>query len=142
MTRMARSAGTVGKVLRRCLLPWLIAFAVLSVPAIGYAAGAASLYAGPATDPAFTTIAPRLLTALYPDQRLSASSTPDSTKALEHVAADPSSAAVVDLAMMLAFAKANNLPADRLEFHGPVEQHCLLAFVRRDGWLHEVSDLA
>jgi hypothetical protein len=103
---------------------------------------AGTLYAGPATDPAFTTIAPPLLSALYPEQRLTATAVPDSTAALDRVAADPTSAALTDLATMLGYLAAKKLPADRLEFHGPIEQHCLLAFARRDGWVRAFSDLA
>src|SRR5580692_11140467 len=102
---------------------------------------AGALYGGPATDPAFTLIAPRLLNALYPEQRLNAMAVANSTAALERVAADPSSAALADLATMVAFAAAKNLAPDRLEFHGPLEQHCLLAFSRRDGWVHSFSDI-
>ena len=121
---------------------WLTACALLLGLGAAQAAGASSLYAGPANDPAFTTLAPRLLTALYPDQRLNAESVADGNAALQHVLADPSSAAVTSLATMAAFATAANLPANRLEFHGPLEQVCLLGFARRDGWVHAVSDLA
>lgn len=129
---------TVGRNLR--YVAWLPV--VTLALSIGTARGApGSLYAGPATDPAFVTIAPRLLTAVYPDQRLNAASVADSRAALEQVASDSSSAAVTDLATMVAFAAANHMAADRLEFHGPLEQHCLLGFARRDGWVHAVSDL-
>jgi hypothetical protein len=104
-------------------------------------AAAGALYAGPPTDPAFTTIAPRMLNALYPDQRLNAVAVADSMAALDRVAGDPASAALTDLATMIAFAAANKLPADRLEFHGPLEQHCLLAFTARDGWVRAFADL-
>ncbi len=100
-----------------------------------------ALYAGPPTDPAFVTIAPRLLTALYPELRLDATAVGDSTAALNQVATNPASIAITGLATTLAFATANALPADRLEFHGPIEQHCLLAFARRDGWVRAFSDL-
>jgi hypothetical protein len=120
----------------------LAAFALLSGIGSAHAAGGtSSLYAGPATDPAFTTLAPHLLTALYPDQRLNAEAVADGNAALQRVAADPSSAAVTSLATMVAFATASDLPANRLEFHGPLEQVCLVGFTRRDGWVHAVSDL-
>ncbi len=126
---------------------WLAAFGLLlgigllDIGSACAAGGASSLYAGPATDPAFTILAPRLLTAVYPDQRLNAASVADGNAALQRVVADPSSAAVTSLATMVGFATAGDLPANRLEFHGPLEQICLLAFARRDGWVHAVTDL-
>lgn len=105
------------------------------------AQAAETLYSGPAADPAFAIIVPRLLTALYPNQRLNATAVADDATALDRVMADPTSAALVDLATMTAFATAKKLPIDRLEFHGPLEQRCLLAFARRDGWVQTFSDI-
>lgn len=126
----------------RCRLNVLHVLALLlSVLAAPTAWAAGALYAGPATDPAFTAIAPRLLNALYPEQRLNAMAVTDGAAALDRVAADPTSAALTDLATMLGFVTAKKLAADRLEFHGPLEQHCVLAFARRDGWVRNFSDL-
>jgi hypothetical protein len=102
---------------------------------------AASLYAGPATDPAFVIMAPRLLNTLYPEQRLNAVAVADDTAALDRVLVDPASAALADLATMQALVTSRKLAADRLEFHGPLEQRCLLAFARRDGWVHAFADI-
>jgi hypothetical protein len=121
---------------------WAIGLGVLLLAAgAATSAWAGGLYAGPATDPAFTVIAPRLLNALYPEQRLNAVAVPDATAALDRVAADPTSAALSDLVTMLGYAAANKLATDRLEFHGPLEQHCLLAYARRDGWVRNFADL-
>ena len=126
---------------------WAVGLAALLLAALLLAggtaasAGAAGLYAGPATDPAFTVIAPKLLNALYPEQRLNAVAVADGTAALDRVAADPASAALGDLATMLGYVAAKKLPTDRLEFHGPLEQHCLLAYARRDGWVRNFADL-
>jgi hypothetical protein len=121
---------------------WKLRLAVLaSLLGVAAAPAPGALYAGPPTDPAFVAIAPRLLTALYPEQRLDATAVADSTAALEQVATNPASIAIAGLATMVAFAAANALPADRLEFHGPLEQHCLLAFARRDGWVRAFSDV-
>ena len=106
------------------------------------AEAAGTLYSGPAADPAFTILIPRLLTALYPNQRLNATAVADDAAALDRVMADPTSAALVDLAAMTEFATAKKLAVDRLEFHGPLEQRCLLAFARRDGWVQNFSDIA
>ncbi len=102
---------------------------------------ASALYAGPAADPAFITIAPKLLNALYPEQRLNAVAVADGAAALDRVAADPTSAALTDLATMTDYSTSKKLPADRLEFHGPLEQRCLIAFARRDGWVHTFADV-
>jgi hypothetical protein len=105
------------------------------------AQAAGTLYSGPAADPSFTILIPRLLTALYPNQRLNATAVADDAAALDRVMADPTSAALVDLAAMTEFATAKKLAVDRLEFHGPLEQRCLLAFARRDGWVQNFSDI-
>jgi hypothetical protein len=105
------------------------------------AQAAATLYAGPPTDPVFTVIAPRVLSALFPEQRLDAASANGSMAALERVVADPTSAALADLASMLDFISSKKLPTDRLEFHGPVGARCMLGFARRDGWVHGLSDV-
>lgn len=102
---------------------------------------AGTLYSGPAGDPAFTTLIPKLLAALYPNQRLNATAVADATAALDRVMADPTSAALVDLATMAEFTTAKKLAVDRLEFHGPLDQRCLLAFARRDGWVQNFSDI-
>jgi hypothetical protein len=144
MTRARRRTDRRGGRFSRRLLALLsgAALALLSgviTPPTAWAAGA--LYVGPATDPAFVAIAPRLLTALYPEQRLTAMAVPDGTASLERVMADPTSAALTNLATMLAFATSKKLATDRLEFHGPLAQQCLLAFARRDGWVRAFSDL-
>ncbi len=145
MTRLvARESKSLRRAIRRWPISGFCALALATllggmVAAAPLAAG--TLYAGPATDPAFTAIAPPLLNALYPEQRLTATSVPDSTAALDNVTADPTSAALTDLATMLGYLAAKKLPADRLEFHGPLEQHCLVAFTRRDGWVRAFSDL-
>ena len=136
MTRARSSSTRVPAGLRRAVTLGVL-LAALWVPR----SYAGTLYAGPADDPAFATIAPRLLSALYPEQRLDAVATEDEKTALDRVAADASSAAVADLATMLDVIAARHLPQDRLEFHGPVGAHCLLGFARRDGWVHAFSDL-
>ena len=108
-------------------------------PFCAYAAG--SLFAGPPSEPVFTVIAPRLLAGLFPEQRLDGVAVGDGSAALEHVAADPTSVALADLATMLAYLGDNKLASDRLEFHGPVGAHCVLAFARRDGWVRAFSDI-
>jgi len=140
---MTRSGPALYRPRRRLsgLLRVLATAALLGAPTVLAASAAGTLYAGPATDTAFTVITPRLLNALYPDQRLNAEGVADDAAALDHVAADPTSAAVADLVAMVQFAASKKLPPERLEFHGPLEQHCLLAFAQRDGWVHAFSDL-
>lgn len=118
----------------------LVALLACTMPAPASAAG--SLYAGPAADPLFTTIMPRLLTALFPDQRLDGMEAADSVVALGRVAGDASSAALADLAAMVNFIAAKKLPPERLEFHGSIGAHCLLGFARRDGWVRSFGDIA
>jgi hypothetical protein len=117
------------------------AVAGLLVAAMTGAAQAGTLYAGPAASPSFAVIAPRLLSALFPEQRLTASAVDNGKQAVERVLDDPASAAVADLATMLDVIATQRLAADRLEFHGPIGAHCLLAFARRDGWVRAFSDV-
>ena len=105
------------------------------------ARAAGDLYAGPSTDQIFTVIAPRLLGSMFPEQRLDGVAVKNETAAVEHVAADLTSVALADLATMLEYLTENRLPADRLEFHGPIGAHCVLAVARRDGWIRAFSDV-
>lgn len=137
MTRQRPGRRRLAATLRNAL-PLL---ALLCLAPVGTRA-AGVLYAGPATDPVFTVIAPHLLTALFPEQRLDAAAAAGGTAALDQVVADPTSIALADLATMLDYMAAKKLAAERLEFHGPISAHCVLAFVRRDGWVRAFSDIA
>jgi len=118
-----------------------VTVAVLWLAAMAGPAQAGTLYAGPAGSPAFAVIAPRLLSALFPEQRLTAAAVDNDGQAVERVLDDPASAAVADLATMLGTIGEQKLAADRLEFHGPIGAHCLIAFARRDGWVRAFSDV-
>jgi hypothetical protein len=104
-------------------------------------AGDGALYAGPEQDPVFGDIAPELATALFPGQRLKLVPLADTEQALDHVAADPTSLAVADLASTLDYAARHGLPPERLEFGGELAHRCVLAFALRGGWLHGFADL-
>jgi len=123
---------------------WL--YAGIMVAALGcvapvWARAAGSLYAGPSTDPVFTVITPHLLGAMFPEQRLDGVAVDDGAAAVQRVAAEPASAAIADLATMLGYLTEKKLPADRLEFHGPIGAHCAVAFARRDGWVRAFGDV-
>ena len=116
-----------------------VAALVLSA-ATGWTAGG-SLYAGPTTDPAFGVIAPELLTAMFPEQRLDLVPVDSGEAAVDRVAEQPNSAAIADLASMLDYAARKHIPEDRLEFHGPLGRRCLLAFAPKGGWITAFADV-
>ena len=118
----------------------LLALAV-GATRVADARAAGALYAGPEQDPAFGAIAPELLTALFPEQKFSLKPAADAEAALKLVAEEPGSLAIVDLATMRDYAARHELAQDRLEFHGPISRHCLLAFARRGGWVHAFGDV-
>jgi hypothetical protein len=111
-----------------------------------------TLYAGPEADPAFGELAPELVTALFPEHRLALAPAADAEAALDHVAQEPGAVAIADLATMLDYVarhpddSAQSGPAQpgaaKLEFHGQLSRHCLLAFARRGGWVHDFADIA
>jgi len=101
-----------------------------------------TLYAGPEADPAFGELAPELVTALFPEHRLALAPATDADAALDHVAQEPGAVAIADLATMLDYAARHEAGAVKLEFHGQLSRHCLLAFARRGGWVHAFADIA
>lgn len=117
----------------------VLAALVLSAAAGSAASG--SLYAGPTSDPSFGVIAPELLTAMFPEQRLDLIPVDSGEAAVDRVAEQPNSAAIADLASMLDYAARKQVPEDRLEFHGPLSQRCFLAFARKGGWITAFADV-
>jgi hypothetical protein len=126
---------------RAALPAWLLA-ALLLAPASSRAATDGTLYAGPEADPAFGELAPELVTALFPDHRLALAPAADAEAALDHVAREPGAAAITDLATMLDYTARHPDGAVKLEFHGQLSRHCVLAFTRRGGWVHAFADIA
>jgi len=104
-------------------------------------AAEATLYAGPEADPAFSELAPELVTALFPEHRLALAPVAGAEAALDHVAQEPGALAIADLAAMLDYA-ARHGSGTTLEFHGQLSRQCLLAFARRGGWVHGFADIA
>ena len=102
---------------------------------------AASIYAGPQSDPTFTVIAPELSTAMFPNQRVDLVAVSGGAAALERVAEDPGSVAITDLATTLDYARRKALAADRLEFHEVVGQRCVLGFTQKGSWVRSFADM-
>lgn len=125
------------KLIMRCALAIAATIGWQGTP--GYAA---SIFAGPPADPVFGIVAPELVTAMFPNQRLELTSVPSGEAALDRVMADAASLAVTDLATMLDYARRKTLGADRLQFQSVAGRRCLLGFTQRGGWLRSFADLA
>ena len=100
-----------------------------------------TLYAGPEADPTFGELAPELVTALFPEHRLTLAPAAGAEAVLDHVAQEPGALAIADLATMLDYA-ARHGDGTALEFHGQLSRRCLLAYARRGGWVHGFADIA
>jgi TRAP-type uncharacterized transport system substrate-binding protein len=105
------------------------------------AAAQEKIFAGPSSEPLYSEISPRLMTALYPEFRISLETTSGSIQTIESVLEDPKAIGLVQKDILLNYLSTKPEIKNNVEVFGDLSTRCLFGVIREGGWVKSFEDL-
>src|SRR5690554_1893567 len=99
------------------------------------------LYAGPQTEPLYLDVAPKLMTAVFPEHRLNLRATSGGLESLQHVLEDVDAVGLLQRDLLRDHLSRHPDDTDRLVAFGTLGLRCLYGVVREGGWVASFDDL-
>ena len=119
----------------------LFAFALIPLVLSGEASAQEKIYAGPSSGVFYREIAPRLMTSLYPQFRVSLETSSGSIQSIERVLADHQAIGLVQKDILLHYLSINPEVRDKVQIFGNLGPRCLFGVVREGGWVRSFEDV-